>query len=197
MAVVDTALLLLCRSHQAHSVDNQMLASLQLCLSSMFSWYRKAQLDSYPCVAFGTHAEEQPLHLNCSYLQQKKESFDEIISVPKETIFFFFMYFKDLHQSIQDYCYLLKVATTMSSINKCTPAPRVLLWKSCGGITVSPVEHSDLFSAKSNKTVGEIIILVSRTSSILFLWPVLPPFVLLPAVLRFTAKAHPGISLCL
>lgn len=133
MAVVDTALLLLCRSHQAHSVDNQMLASLQLCLSSMFSWYRKAQLDSYPCVAFGTHAEEQPSHLNCSYLQQKKKVLMKSSQFLKKLFFLFYvLHSKDLHQSIQDYCYLLKVATTMSSINKCTPAPRVLFWKSWG-----------------------------------------------------------------
>lgn len=73
MAAVDTALLLLCRSHQAHSVDNRTLASLLLCLSSTFSWYRKAQLDRFPCVASGTRAEEQPSRLNCSYLQQKKK----------------------------------------------------------------------------------------------------------------------------
>lgn len=129
MAVVDTALLLLCRSHQAHSVDNQMLASLLLCLSSMFSWYHKAQLGRFPCVAFGTHAEEQPSHLNCSYLQCKKkeERFGEII------FSFFLLHCKDIHPLLWDPCYLLKVAPSMSSINKvegCAPAMRDLLWKS-------------------------------------------------------------------
>lgn len=120
MAVVDTALLLLCRSHQAHSVDNQMLASLLLYLSSMFSWYRKAQLDRFPCVAFGTHAEEQPSHLNCSYLQQQqqKKVFIKWSQFLKNFFFFFIYFILKIFTIIQDYWYLLKVVTNTSSINK-------------------------------------------------------------------------------
>lgn len=200
MAVVDTALLLLCRSHQAHSVDNQMLASLLLCLSSMFSWYHKAQLGRFPCVAFGTHAEEQPSHLNCSYLQHKKkeERFDEIISIPREIIFsFFLLHCKDIHPLLRAPCYLLKVAPSMSSINKvevCTSNEGLALKILMGTFPFLQLSITTSLAPSLKRLWEKSQFLSPETISVLFFWPILPPFILFPVVSGFPAKACPGTN---